>query len=470
MQGSDEGTKTSRRAFVKGAGASIGAVLLAGHAHPAVQAGPAQPAIAPRPVPYRVGKWLPSDQRVLDRWLARQIEAVAQNPQPLHPVVQEFQAFIEREPDIYMLFHQMFDDLPDTAQFRTTPANTPQVRDYKQMLALMSATLTTAPEFNTTGMVGFPINAILDWPMGTAAGFAAFLDPRVNAHLKRILNTWAVFLASSDSRYVLTEDPETGWFGRDAMTAMPNFVEEFQCDPSLPYYGFASWDDFFTRQFREGQRPIAEPDDDGVIINACESAPYAIVHDVKLTDQFWLKGQPYSLRHMLADDPVAEEFVGGTVYQAFLSALSFHRWHSPVSGTIVKTSVIDGTYYSEAPIAGFDPYGPNASQGYITEVATRAYILIEADDPRIGLMCFMAVGMAEVSTCDVRVFVGQHVTKGDEIGMFHFGGSTHCLIFRPGVELEFDLHGQEPGLDSSNILVNAALARVTGGAVGDRMI
>ena len=56
---------------------------------------------------------------------------------------------------------------------------------------------------------------------------------------------------------------------------------------------------------------------------------------------------------------------------------------------------------------------PNESQGYITEVATRAIILIEADDPRIGLMCFMAVGMAEVSTCDITVYVGQHVNKGD---------------------------------------------------------
>ena len=31
---------------------------------------------------------------------------------------------------------------------------------------------------------------------------------------------------------------------------------------------------------------------------------------------------------------------------------------------------------------------------------------------------------------------GDHVKKGDEIGMFHFGGSTHCIIFRKGVELE----------------------------------
>jgi phosphatidylserine decarboxylase len=31
---------------------------------------------------------------------------------------------------------------------------------------------------------------------------------------------------------------------------------------------------------------------------------------------------------------LAELFQGGTVYQAFLSALSYHRWHSPVNGVI----------------------------------------------------------------------------------------------------------------------------------------
>ena len=151
---------------------------------------------------------------------------------------------------------------------------------------------------------------------------------------------------------------------------------------------------------------------------------------------------------MFADDPVSEQFVGGTIYQAFLSALSYHRWHSPVSGTIVKADVVDGSYYSETPAEGYDPAGPNDSQGYITEVATRAIVLIEADDPRIGLMCFMPVVWRRSRPATITVYVGQHVDKGDEIGMFHFGGSTHCLIFRPGVDLDFDLHGQEPGLDS----------------------
>ena len=64
-----------------------------------------------------------------------------------------------------------------------------------------------------------------------------------------------------------------------------------------------------------------------------------------------------------------------------------------------KAYVKDGTDFAEAASHGFDPAGPNDSQAYITEVATRALIFIEADCPGIGLMCVMAVGMAEVSTC-----------------------------------------------------------------------
>jgi phosphatidylserine decarboxylase len=126
----------------------------------------------------------------------------------------------------------------------------------------------------------------------------------------------------------------------------------------------------------------------------------------------------------------------------------------------VKAYVQAGTYYSEAQSEGFDQSGPNESQGYITEVAARAMIFIEADNPAIGLMCFMPVGMAEVSTCQITVYEGQHVKKGDQLGMFHFGGSTHCLIFRPGVKLTFDMHGQTPGLNSSNIPVNTNIAKV----------
>lgn len=412
-------------------------------------------------VPYMVGQWLPSDQRATDQWVNNLIrETDSKGNKALLPVVQEFKDLIENDPELLMLFTQMFDQVPHKPPFLTDPTGQPQIRNYQHMLLLINRILTKAPEFNQTGLVGFPINAILNWPMATPAGTTAFLNEKVNRQLKKILTQWADYLGSKDSCAVLSDDPKSGWFGRDAKNAMPTFVDDFKCDPKLPHYGFKSWDDFFTRQFREGRRPVASPNDDSVIANACESAPYRLAKGVKKNDVFWIKAQPYSLQHMLANDPFTDQFVGGTVYQAFLSALTYHRWHSPVSGKIVKIKHIDGSYYAGALSAGYDPAGPNESQGYITQVASRALVFIQADNPDIGLMCVMFVGMAEVSSNEVTVKVGQHVTKGDEIGMFHFGGSTYCLIFRPEVNLQFDLHGQTPGVHSSNILLNSNIAKV----------
>lgn len=38
-------------------------------------------------------------------------------------------------------------------------------------------------------------------------------------------------------------------------------------------------------------------------------------------------------------------FVGGTAFQAFLSAMNYHHWHSPVDGIVVDVYKIPGTYF-----------------------------------------------------------------------------------------------------------------------------
>lgn len=311
--------------------------------------------------------------------------------------------------------------------------------------------------------------------MGTPSGFAAFLDPDINAAIKDILNAWGKYLQSPESVNVL-DDSESGWFGEDGLndlTAVANqpgtgyqFDEMFVCSPGKRFHGFRSWDDFFTRRFREGIRPVASPKNGNVIVNACESQPYAVARGIKERDMFWVKGQPYSVVDMLGHDEWASRFVGGTVYQAFLSALSYHRWHAPVSGTVVKAYVIDGTYYSEPLFEGIgdpnskrkdiDMAGEVEGQGYITATATRGLIFIEADNPAIGLMVFIGVGMTEVSTCDITVKEGDHLEKGDQLGMFHFGGSSHCLLFRK----EVNLTGFPDVRKEDNVPVNSYLATV----------
>jgi phosphatidylserine decarboxylase len=315
-----------------------------------------------------------------------------------------------------------------------------------------------APEFGDNA-VTLPLNAILDWTMGTPAGFAFYRDPRVNGLLKRLLTVWCEFLSSRDSLYVLNASP-SGWKSPEAVRAVG--MDQFVHDPEDEHWGFASWNDFFTRRFKQGERPVAAPDDDKVIVSACESTPYGIATDVKRHDQFWIKSQPYSLADMLANDDSVDQFVGGTVYQAFLSATNYHRWHSPVAGTIVRAFVQNGTYYSEADSEGADAVEPTNSQSYLAHVAARAIFVIEADDPVIGLMAFVAVGMSEVSSCVIgpELTPGDHVGKGDELGFFQFGGSTHCLVFRPGAIADFSLgaipqpHLPEPPL----VLVRSTLA------------
>lgn len=421
---------------------------------------------------FNVGKWLPSDQEFEDKWIKKVYEeAKSEENQNLLPPVHALKDLIESNHYIWNLFEMMFDEIPQKDV--DTPAGTPQVRDYHELLLMLNRIIQRAPEFNTTGLVGTPINAVLDYPMATRAGYVLFNDPRVNARMKDILDYWGRYLQSPASSYVLNTS-DKGWLSKYALEEMAkeaggtSFLDLFatRSNDVNEKLGYVSWDDFFTRQFKPGIRPVAAPDDDDVIANACESAPFRVARDVPLKAKFWIKGQPYSLIDLLHNDPWTSKFEGGTLYQAFLSALSYHRWNSPVSGKIVKAYNLDGTYYGEALAQGFEnPNGPdkvaaNNSQAFLTATATRAVIFIQADNPKIGLMCFVAVGMGDVSNNEITVRIGQHVNKGDQLGMFHFGGSTHVLLFRPEVKVDFDLHGQEPGLDTTNIKVKDVIAHV----------
>lgn len=436
-------------------------------------------------VKYRVGKWLPSDRNFLNRWIEKKVAQVNANPLPLNPAIEDLRNAIYNDAVLYMGFTSMYDQVPQ--------GYNDQVKNFETMLQIMNQILHEGPCYSQIedkiGLVGFPINAILDWAMGTEGGYLTFTNSLVNQKLQIILNEWKTFLESPDSTYVLVDGPidqpqpdytnPVGWFspvaleaiasmdplrgqGSDPYDALKNFIYNYQCQPDQPYFGYKSWDDFFTREFNPGVREVSEEDwDPAVIVNACESAPYNCVTNAMMKDKFWMKGQPYSLLDIMDNHKLAQEFGdNSTVYQAFLCAKTYHRWNSPIDGRVVAIQNVPGTYYSEAPAEGYDPAGPNDSQGYIAELAARALIFIQSDNEKIGLMCFVAIGMAEVSSCEITVREGDHVRKGDPIGTFHFGGSTHCLIFRPGVNIEFDFHGQTPSLNTSNIPVKARIGVV----------
>ncbi|WP_257265710.1 phosphatidylserine decarboxylase family protein [Endozoicomonas sp. ONNA2] len=436
----------------------------------------------------RLGGWLPSDHKLLRKWHHKIIARPVSSPHEYIEPIKNLQSLVALSYELHASTQAMFTEA--LVYDQDDPSGAPAVTSWLQFLGLLNNIMTTAPEFivskdgQAQGLVGFPINALLDWPMGTFAGYSVFSSDLFNREFQKVLQYWGHFLTTEKSRYVLAEGepdadpPSIPWLGEQARQQMiavacqpeniparagsMTFTDIFQVpdrDDSR-YLGFSSWDHFFVREFQPDLRPVG----DAPIVSACESAPLQYQTHVKGSDRFWLKEQPYSLMNMLNFDPLAEQFDGGSVYQAFLSALSYHRWHSPVDGVIEKIVTVNGTYYLENISEGVyntssDPAAPNASQPFTTSAASRAIFFIRANDPAIGLMAFVAVGMAEVSSNEATVKEGDEVKRGDQLGMFHFGGSTHCLVFRPSVSLKFHVPvtGQ-PNMDSINVAVNSNLA------------
>lgn len=126
------------------------------------------------------------------------------------------------------------------------------------------------------------------------------------------------------------------------------------------------------------------------------------VENVQLRDNFWLKDNRYSLADMVASSrlhnpAVLDQFVGGTVYQAFLNPWTYHRWHSPVDGTLIASYHVPGAYYLQNPgiidITGKDENYIN-SQPFLTSTSTRQVFLIDADNKKISKIFVIMVGMA----------------------------------------------------------------------------
>jgi len=411
------------------------------------------------------GKWLPADRNVVVNWaksklaelkLARaqqyaalkryfpdtdneeemvqefvrnvnKIEEIAKVVQLLKPVKELVYAMMT-EPEVGMVMVEMF-------RQDGTPMN---VVDF---IFLLNGILRQPPKCieDAGESIPCPIGGLLTYVMATPAGFAAFIKSKINKLFKHILNDYGTYLQTKDSAKTLDDKR---WF-----EPIKVFENTFICKPSDKHLGYESFDAFFTRELKPEARPIADPSNPYVIANACENAPYRIRYTVNQHDAFWIKTQPYSLEYILQaaqknEKTYAEKFYQGTIYQGFLSPHTYHRFHAPVSGKVVRADVVQGTYFSQ-PYYTDEKSNYIASQPYLAQVATRGVIVIDTDT-KLGLVAFVPIGMVEVSSVNLTVKVGQQVEKGDNIGFFRFGGSSHLVIFEKGKNLAFDLHGKRP--------------------------
>src|SRR5450830_1365858 len=200
--------------------------------------------------------------------------------------------------------------------------------------------------------------------------------------------------------------------------------------PNLPHGGFRSWNDFFIRPFKDinQSRPIAPNLTNLDIISPVDGQVWQISKQVQQKAAFQIKGEQYYLTDLLdapAESPLLAPFIDGLAVQIVLMPFNYHRWHAPVTGRIKQVKTVPGLFFA-APTPDQD-YA--ASFPFLSHVNTRTIVYIEPQEPRIGKIALIFVGLTEVSSCQATVKEGDQVHAGDEIGHFAFGGSTCCMLF-----------------------------------------
>jgi phosphatidylserine decarboxylase len=207
-----------------------------------------------------------------------------------------------------------------------------------------------------------------------------------------------------------------------------DMTEAAQGDP----FGFGSFNEFFTRALKPGVRTIAADLSaiacpvDGTISEA------GIIEGESLLQA---KGRRYTLTELLAAQPWARYFEGGSFATIYLAPFNYHRVHMPLRGQLKETVYVPGRLFSVNA----------ATASHVPKLFARNERVLTLFDTAFGQVALIMVGalnvgsMATVWAGDITPAARRVITslppqdvsleKGEELGRFNMG-STVILLFQ----------------------------------------
>ncbi|MEO1701034.1 MAG: phophatidylserine decarboxylase associated domain-containing protein [Pseudomonadota bacterium] len=395
--------------------------------------------------------WLP--KRGSQTWLKFH-EELAENASvdvALDPTVQDLLGFLKGDPIVsYLMTSACKQNLTmlRAPNLDTDGVPIPRIPDADYFAAVCNYLLTWWPHYIDDDLVGLPFSAFTVGIDPTLSGSQLLGLPQFNEKMKAVLNKWHEFLGSPASAQGFAVEGEQ-WLSPKAKESYDFDIWE-KDSPTLPYWN--SWNSFFTRNFKDPAqaRPIAGRDTNQIVICPNDGSLFRWDWNVAADDTFWFKDMKYSLRDILSSEDPAQQavidqhglvdmFEGGYVFQTYLNPYNFHRWWVPVNGKVLFDPLcVDGDYFNKLILPDFGG-ATTASLPYLTEVNARGIIVFETED--YGYVCCIPLGMSEVSTISFndQMIKGTPVTKGQEMGMFNYGGSSFVIIYQnlPNKQLVF---------------------------------
>ena len=243
--------------------------------------------------------------------------------------------------------------------------------------------------------------------------------------------------------------------------ASAKHVDTFRTNPAFhwddympPPSGYRTFNQFFARHVKPGRRPVASMLDPAVIVSPVDGSfmgEWRIAADSTIevaAQALDVKGMRWSIEELLRDSAFAGRFAGGVFTHVALRTFDYHRWHSPVAGTVLEARNIQGQAYFDVEVVEPQETDGRRSGRRLQAVEGTGYQFVQTRglvvlDSAIGLVACLPVGMAQVSSVVITAEVGRALRKGEEMGYFQFGGSDFVLVFeRAGITLGHapDLH------------------------------
>lgn len=257
-------------------------------------------------------------------------------------------------------------------------------------------------------------------------------------------STIATILQQEDLNFLLTNRiPRRqltrfmGWFSRieqplvrDMSIGVWRFFSDLDLSEAKKTQ-FRSMHDCFTRELKDGARPIDM--DPAVLVSPCDALIGACgaVSGIELLQ---IKGFPYTLRDLLGDSDLVDLYRHGRYVTLRLTSSMYHRFHAPHDCAVDQVTYISGDTWNVNPIALKrieKLFCKNeraairtrlAATGHVVTLVPIAAILVAGIrlhflDAPLGLRH----GQPDVKPCRARL------RKGEEMGWFEHGSTIIVL-------------------------------------------
>ncbi len=180
---------------------------------------------------------------------------------------------------------------------------------------------------------------------------------------------------------------------------------------------YRSFNEFFTRRIAEGRRPFdASPE---ALCSPCDGL--LSVYEINEGCVLPIKQSSYTVESLLGNDPVSKRFLNGTCLVFRLCVDNYHRYSYFDGGTKENNIYIKGKLHTVRPIAlaRYPVFSENC----------REWTLMHTDN--FGDAVQIEVGAMLVGKIKNHDGAGKFA-RGEEKGMFLYGGSTVVLLLTEG--------------------------------------